>query len=73
MVLNTEQIAQKRFSKKVVLQISENSLEMPAIESLKEGTQAQVFSCEFWEICKNTFFIETSGGCFCQYASEILK
>ena len=30
----------------------------PVIESLKEETLAQVFSCEFWEICKNTFFIE---------------
>ena len=30
----------------------------PVIESLKEETLAQVFSCEFWEICKNNFFLE---------------
>ena len=28
----------------------------PVIESLKEETLAQVFSCGFWRICKNTFF-----------------
>ena len=33
--------------KKVVLQILENSQEKPVIESLKEETLAQVFSCEF--------------------------
>ena len=25
---------------------------------IKKETLAQVFSCEFWEISKNTFFIE---------------
>ena len=57
----------------VVLQISENSQEKTLIESLKEETLAKVFSCEFWEICNNTFLQKTSGGYFCQYASELLK
>ena len=30
----------------------------------KNGTMAQVFSCEFCEISKNTFLQNTSGGCF---------
>ena len=58
MVLNAEAVAHRCFVKIVVLQISENSQEKTLIESLKEETLAQVFSCEFWEICKNTFFIE---------------
>ena len=48
MVLNAEAVAERCFVKKVVLQISENSQEKkPVIESLKEETLAQVFSCEF--------------------------
>ena len=47
MVLNTEAVPQRCFVKKVVLQILENSQEKPVIESLKEETLAQVFSCEF--------------------------
>ena len=39
--------------KKVLLQISQNSQEKPVPE-----TMAQVFSCEFYEISKNTFFTE---------------
>ena len=34
---------------------------------LKKGTMAQVFSCEFCEISKNTFLQNTSGGCFWRY------
>ena len=30
----------------------------------REAELAQVLSREFCEICKNTFFINTSGGCF---------
>ena len=29
-----------------------------ACNFIKKETLAQVFSCEFWEIFKNTFFIE---------------
>ena len=47
MVLNAEAVAQRCFVDKVVLQIPENSQEKPVIESLKEETLAQVFSCEF--------------------------
>ena len=32
---------------------------------IKKETMAQVFSCEFCEISKNTFLQNTSGGCFC--------
>ena len=56
MVLNTEAVAQRCFVKEVFLQISENSQEKTC-NSLSNKTLAQVFSCEFWEICKNTFFI----------------
>ena len=38
--------------KKMILKISQNS------NFLKKGTLTQVFSCEFWEICKNKFWIE---------------
>ena len=35
---------------------------------IKKETLAQVFSCKFCEISKNTFFLQnTSGGCFCDY------
>ena len=71
MVLKTEAVAQRCFVE-VVLEISENSQENPVLESLKEESLAQVFFCEFGEICKNTFFIENLG-CLCQYASELLK
>ena len=37
-----------------------------ACNFIKKDTLAQVFSCEFWEILKNTFFYNTSGGCFCE-------
>ena len=61
------------FYKKVVLgilQISQNSQEnrSQACNLIKEETLAQVFSCEFYEISKNTFFIYTSGDCFCKTA-----
>ena len=43
--------------KKVSLEISENSPE--ARNFIKNETLAQVFSCEFCEISKNTFFYRT--------------
>ena len=37
-----------------------------ACDFIKKETLAQVFSCEFYEISKKTFFpYNTSGGCFC--------
>ena len=61
------------FCKKVFLNISQNSQENTRAKvpflikrlSIKKQTLPQVFSCEFCEIFKNTFFIEhTSDGCF---------
>ena len=54
MVLNTEAEAQ-RCSVKGVLT---NFGNFETRNFVKEGTLAQVFSCEFSEIRKNTFFIE---------------
>ena len=47
--------------KKVFLEISQNSLENTVPKTwnfIKKETQVQVFSCEFYEISKNTFFTE---------------
>ena len=57
--------------KKSVLKISQNlqentcvrvsfliKLQAEACNFIEKETLAQVFSCEFWEIFKNTFFIE---------------
>ena len=41
-----------------------------ACNFIEKETLAQVFSCEFCEISKNTFFLQnTSGGCFCIWTS----
>ena len=59
------------FCKKVFLEISQNSQEnicarvsflikLQACNFFKKETLAQMFSCEFWEISKNTFFYRTS-------------
>ena len=49
--------------KKVFLEISQNSQENScarvACNFIKKETLAQVFSCEFYEISKNTFFYRT--------------
>ena len=34
---------------------------------IKKETLAQVFSCEFWEISKNTLFYRIPGDCFCRF------
>ena len=46
--------------KLVFLEISQNSQKnsLRPETSLKKETLAQVFSCEFYEICKNTFLTE---------------
>ena len=45
-----------------------------ACNFIKKETLAQVFSCEFCKISKNTFFLQnTSGGCFCSTLQFILK
>ena len=67
------------FCKKGVLKISENSQEntcardsflikfqAQACNFIKKESLVKVFSCDFCEISKNTFFLQnTSGGCFC--------
>ena len=49
-------------SEKVFLEISKNSQENTcakvSFSIIKKETLAQVFSCEFYEISKNTFFTE---------------
>ena len=63
-LLLTEAVAKRCSVKKVLLEISQNSQEnsfvrISFLTKLQEkGTLAQVFSCEFCEISKNTFFTE---------------
>ena len=65
--LSTKAVAQRCFVKKVFFKISQNSQEntcarvsflikLQACNFIKKETLAQVFSCEFCEILKNTFF-----------------
>ena len=47
-----------------------------ACNFIKKEPLAQVFSCEFCEISKNTFFTflqNTSGGCLCMYIKSKIK
>ena len=46
------------FCKKVFLKLSQNSQEAEACNFIKKETLAQVFSCDFCEISKNTFFTD---------------
>ena len=69
-----EAVAQRCFVKKVFLEISPNSQEntcdtvcflikLQACNFIRKEILAQVFSCEFCETSKNTFFIELDSGC----------
>ena len=67
-IKTSEASYQRRFVKKVFLKISQNSLEncksllsndFFKIFFIKKDTLAQVFSCEFCKIFKNTFFHRT--------------
>ena len=71
MAVDSEEAATRRFLyKKVFLEISQNSQEntcarvsfliklQAACNFIKKETLAQVFSCEFCEISKKTFFTE---------------
>ena len=40
-------------------------LQAKACSFIRKGTLAQISFCEFFEIFKNIFFIETSGSYFC--------
>ena len=68
----TETVSQKYSVKKVFLEISQNSqentcarvsflikLQVSVCNSIKKETLAQVFSCEFYGISKNTFSYRT--------------
>ena len=61
--LNSEAVTRSCSFRKVFLKISQNSQENTCAESLflyqKRNTVAQVFSCEFCKIFKNTFFYRT--------------
>ena len=60
-----EAVVQRCSVKKVFLEISQNSQENTCarvsflIKFIKKETLAQVFSCEFYEISKNTFSYRT--------------
>ena len=68
-LLTSEAVGRRCSAKMVFLEISQNSLENTwhqACNFIKSEALAQVFSCEFFEISKNTFFPQNeSGGCFC--------
>ena len=47
------------FCKKLLLKILENSQENTCTEVFfYQSYRSQVFSCEFWEIFKNTYFVK---------------
>ena len=60
---------------KVFLEISQSSQENNRLEAcnfIKKEVLAQVFSCEFCEISKNTLFLQnSSGGCFWRSAWNV--
>ena len=60
-IRQTEAVARRCSVKKLLLEISQNSQENKpeACNFIKKDTLAQVFSCEFCEISKNTFFYRT--------------
>ena len=57
----SEAVAQRCSVKKVFLEISKNSQEntCASCNFIKKETLTQVFSCEFFEISKNSFFYRT--------------
>ena len=59
MFLEISQISEDNICARLSLLIK---LQASAFNFIKKGSPVQVFSCEFWEISKNT-----SGGCFCIY------
>ena len=64
--IDAEAVSQRYSVKMVFLEISQNSQEI-SCNFIKKEALAQVFPCEFCEICNNTFFLQnTSGGCFCR-------
>ena len=71
-IVFTEAVARRRSLKKVLLEISQNSQEITCARDffnkvtglikqaiIKKESLVQVFSCEFCEISKSTFFYRT--------------
>ena len=65
----SEAVVRRCFVEKVFLEILQNSQEntgtrvsflikLKACNFIKKQALLQVFSCKFWEVSKNTFFIE---------------
>ena len=62
MFLQISQNSQEKICTRISFLIKLNSVDL---QFIKEVTLMQVFSCEFYEICKNTFFGRTPpDGCF---------
>ena len=61
LVLRTEAATRGVLWKKVLLKISQNLQENTCarVYTLKKGILERVFSCQFYEIFKNTFFHKT--------------
>ena len=62
--INTKAVVRWCSLKKMFLEILRNSRESTCtrvffLKFIKKETVAQVFSCEFWEMSKNTFFYRT--------------
>ena len=73
-VANAEAVGQRCFVNKVVLQISGNAQERTCHRGLlKKRLQHRCFPVNFEKFLRTTFLYKTSGGCFCQYTSELLK
>ena len=58
MARNTVAVTQSCSVKKCFFKFPKIGRVTPVLESLKEEIPAQVGSCEFWDICKNIYFIE---------------
>ena len=58
-------ISKELSSEAVVQRCSVKKMFLKTLQNSQENTRAQLFSCEFCEVFKNTFFLQnTSCGCF---------
>ena len=67
--MQAEAVVRRCSIKMMFLKISQKSQGTPiklqvACNLIKKEALTQVFSCEFGEVFKNTFFYNNSGGCF---------
>ena len=63
---------------KVFLEISQNSQsiflnKVAGLHKIKKETLAEVFSCEFCEISKNTFFTRTHGRLLLDFNTRVFR